>query len=294
MEPGAHGHRTGGEQKSILHRNSVMPSKRLAIFLAISVFSCSSLMAQTAAHTAENARTLDFHAPASDPYANSIREDARKSILQVQAFFGAPFPDSIHFRLVDGRSDFDAAVKTFGLGPTQCWMVGVGTADLMVVLSPADWKKEACEHNPNDVEATRQLVKHELIHVYHGQVNPSRDFTGVDDLDWFIEGLAVYGSGQLTKDRVEHMHTAVVAGEIPHALSKIWTGPNRYGFAGSLVRYVDQEWGRPTIVRLLKARSSAEALTILGTDENVLLAGWQASLTHPEIKPNRLHNSGRQ
>ncbi len=271
-----------------------MSCKRLAIFLAISVFSCSSLMAQTAAHIPGNAQTLDFHAPASDPYADSIREDARNSILQVQAFFGAPYPDTIHFRLVDDRSEFDAAVKKFGLSPTQCWMVGVGTADLIVVLSPEDWKKEACEHNPDDVKATRQLVKHELIHVYHGQFNPSRDFTGVDDLDWFIEGLGVYGSGQLTKDRIEHMRTAVAAGEVPHALSKIWTGPNRYGFAGSLVRYVDQKWGRETIVRLLKSRSSAEALTILDTDENALVAGWQVSLSHSETRPMQLHNPARK
>jgi hypothetical protein len=48
--------------------------------------------------------------------------------------------------------------------------------------------------------------------VYHGQFNPTRDFTGVDDLDWFIEGLAVFASGQLTKERLEQMAAAAAAG----------------------------------------------------------------------------------
>jgi hypothetical protein len=200
-------------------------------------------------------------------------------VLAIQSFFGASFPDSIHFQLVSERADFDAAVKKYGLSPTQCWMVGLGTADLMVLLSPAAWRQQACEHDPNDADATRQLVEHELIHVYHGQFNPTRDFTGVDDLDWFIEGLAVFGSGQLTKDRLDHMQAAVAAGQVPDALANIWTGPNRYAFAGSLVRYVDQTWGRATLVRLLPARSSAEALAILHTNEKSLLSGWRVSLT---------------
>ncbi len=148
----------------------------------------------------------------------------------------------------------------------------------MVVLSPQAWKKQACEHDPEDAEATRQLVKHELIHVYHGQCNPTRDFTGVDDLDWFIEGLAVYGSGQLTADRLQRMQTAVKAGQLPDALSKVWNGPDRYAFAGSLVHYVDEKWGRATTVRLLRVRSTAEALSVLGTNEQALLAGWRALL----------------
>ncbi|MGB6157964.1 MAG: hypothetical protein WBH45_06765 [Acidobacteriaceae bacterium] len=241
---------------------------------------CSTATGQTpTAPTSGSVHGLDFHAAASDPYAVAVHKDALTSIGEIQSFFGAPYPDPIHFLLVDDRADFDAAVKKYGLSPTQCWMVGVGTADQMVVLSPEDWKKQACEHNPSDVEATRQLVKHELIHVYHGQFNPTRDFTGIDDLDWFIEGLAVYGSGQLTQERLQQIHSAVVAGQVPDALSKIWTGPNRYGFAGSLVRYVDQKWGRATIVRLLKARSSAEALGTLNTNEKTLLAGWRESLT---------------
>jgi hypothetical protein len=77
------------------------------------------------------------------------------------------------------------------------------------------------------------------------------------------------------------MHAAIATGQTPAELSKIWTGPHRYGFAGSLVAYVDTRWGRATTVRLLKVRSTAEALNILGTNEKALLEGWRASLGKP-------------
>jgi len=234
-------------------------------------------LAQPAVQTSN----VDFHAPDGDPFANGMREGAAASVQQIERFFGAPFPEPVHFKMVADRKGFDDAVAKYGLSPTQCWMVGMGTADVMVVLSPQAWAKQACEHDAKDTESTRLLVKHELIHVYHGQFNPTRDFTGVDDLDWFIEGLAVFGSGQLTKDRIDAVHAAIAQGQMPAELSKIWTGPNRYGFAGSLVAYVDSKWGRPTTVRLLKVRSTSEALNILGTNEKALLEGWRASLGTP-------------
>ena len=267
------------------------PNARIPVMLfnklGLAAFSllllCSKSECRSAPEQLPTAATLDFHAVAGDPYATEVRDMATASAKQIQLFFGAPFPDPIHFQMVADRAAFDAALPPkLGMGATQCWMVGLGTADLMVLLSPDAWAKQACEHDPNDSQAIRQLIAHELIHVYHGQFNATRDFSGIEDLDWFIEGLAVFGSGQLTKDRLDRMQEAVSAGQLPTSLSSIWTGPNRYAFAGSLVRYVDQTWGRAATVRLLKVRSSAEALALLGTTEKSLLAGWHASLTHAQ------------
>jgi hypothetical protein len=205
------------------------------------------------------------------------------SAQEIQRFFGASFPDPIHFQVAPNRPAFDKAVAKFGVGATECWMVGLGTADLMVLLSRSAWTKQACDHDPNDLPTVRQLIAHELIHVYHGQFNSTRDFTGIEDLDWFIEGLAVFGSGQLTEDRVGAMQKAVVADQFPTSLSKVWTGPNRYGFAGSLARHVDLTWGRATTVRLLKVRSTAEALALLGTTETDLLQAWRLSIVSPRV-----------
>lgn len=255
-----------------------MTMRRLYLILALGMFLGGTLLCRASGQAAVQAPKLDFRAPDGDPYANEIRDDARGSMQQIESFFGAAFPEPVHFKVVADRAGFDDAVAKYGLSPSQCWMVGMGTADLMVVLSPQAWTKQACEHDAKDLESTRLLVKHELIHVYHEQFNPSRDFTGVDDLDWFIEGLAVFGSGQLTKDRLDPMRSAVAQGPTPASLSKVWTGPDRYAFAGSLVEYVDAKWGRTTTVRLLKARSTAEALAILGTNEKALVDGWRDSV----------------
>jgi hypothetical protein len=212
---------------------------------------------------------IDFQGDAS-----GVREMAAASARQVQTFFGAPFPDPIHFTIAASRPEFDALVAKFGVSPTECWMVGLGTGDLMVLLSPSVWPKQACEHDPSDAEATRRLIAHELVHVYHGQFNASRNFAGIDDLDWFVEGVAVLASGQLTKDRLDQMQRD----KLPDALQNIWTGPSRYANAGTLVRYVDRKWGRSATVRLLKARNTAEALKMLGVDEPSLVKGWRESL----------------
>jgi hypothetical protein len=258
-----------------------MLSKRPCLAAILFILVACGLRRQDLPGEALSVPVLDFQAAADDPDASETRDMAVASANQIQRFFGASFPDTIHFQMVPDRAAFDGAAAKFGVSPTECWMVGVGTADLMVLLSPGAWTRQACEHDPKDLPAVRQLIAHELIHVYHGQFNPTRDFSGIEDLDWFIEGLAVFGSGQLTEDRLAAMQTAVLAGQFPTSLSKVWTGPNRYGFAGSIARYVDQTWGRATTVRLLKVRSTAEALVLLETSEASLLQAWRASLDAP-------------
>ena len=270
------------EQVASLIRISSMLSKRscLAASLLIVLVGCGQRR-QDLPGEVRSAPVLDFQAAAGDPDATETRDMAVASAAEIQRFFRASFPDPIHFQVAPDRAAFDRAVAKFGVGPTECWMVGLGTADLMVLLSRSAWKKQACEHDSDDLPSVRRLIAHELVHVYHGQFNPTRDFSGIEDLDWFIEGLAAFGSGQLTEDRLGAMHTAVLAGQFPTSLSKVWTGPNRYGFAGSIARYVDQTWGRATTVRLLKVRSTAEALALLGTSEPSLLQAWHSSLDSP-------------
>src|SRR5277367_1270627 len=246
---------------------TVLPRMFLPELRAIALFAILSSPA---------AARLEFDAPAGDPYADRIRDVAVASQKEVEQFFGRPYPDTIHFQMVADRAAFDAAAARFGMSPTQCWMVGLGTGDLLILLSPNDWKKQACEHDPADMPATRQLITHEMVHVFHGQFNSSRDFSGMDDLDWFVEGLAVLASGQLTKERSERMKAAVAKGEAPTSLSKVWTGPDRYAFAGSLVGYVDRTWGRAMTLRLLTVRNTAEALALLEKSGASLLAGWKS------------------
>lgn len=233
------------------------------------------LLAVTLLASPITAATIDYH---SDPADISVKETRMliHGSARIEHFFGSPFLRPIEFSLAPNRAAFDRAIPPeLGMGKSLCWMVGMGIGDQMVLLAPADWKAEACEHDPADATELQRLITHELTHVYHGQHNPHPDFAGEDDLGWFIEGLAVLVSGQLTDTRVADVRAAIAAGTAPATLDKVWSGKLRYGFAGSLAAYVDKRWGRMTTRRLLAATSNAEALKMIGTTEPELLAEWK-------------------
>jgi hypothetical protein len=55
------------------------------------------------------------------------------------------------------------------------------------------------------------------------------------------------------------------------------TGQGGYAAAASVVGYIDQTFGRDALTRLLRATTTADALTMLGTSEPVLLQAWRES-----------------
>jgi len=225
------------------------------------------------------AHDIDLKVPSSDPVRAEIAKMAEKGQRQVEAFFHQRFTEVIHMTVVPHRAEFDAAFPaSWGMGKTECWMVATGVADFLVMLSPSAWKQETCEHNPDDATEVQRIVTHELVHVFHGQHNPSRDFTGADDIGWFVEGLAVLASGQLDDARLSRTVDAVRAGDVPKALSEVWTGPNRYGRAGSLVQYLDVKLGRARLRELLRVVKQPELLANIGLTEQQLLRDWQAWL----------------
>ena len=63
---------------------------------------------------------------------------------------------------------------------SECWMIGSGMAHRLDFLSPRVWKTQACEHDPDDEVEIRQLLTHELVHVYHCQYLPT---THVEELE---------------------------------------------------------------------------------------------------------------
>ena len=131
-------------------------------------------------------------------------------------------------------------------------------------------------------EKTLNLITHELVHVYHGKYNMSPDFSEVYGIDWFVEGLAVYASGQCSEERMKAVRNAVLSGQIPETLDHFWSGDLRYGLSGSLVMFIDERYGRTTLTELLKYNRKSEILQKLGTDETGLIANWKSKLIHPK------------
>ncbi|MCM3876119.1 MAG: hypothetical protein NEA02_06830, partial [Thermoanaerobaculia bacterium] len=143
---------------------------------------------------------------------------------RVEAYFGRPFPKAFLVEVLSSRGEMDAAFALRWKSPkTACWMVAAGVGDRLFVLSPRVWKTEACEHVASTVHVG-EIVGHELVHVFHGQHGPNADFNGMDQLAWFVEGLATSVSGQLDGAHAGDARAALKAGRGPKSLATAWSG----------------------------------------------------------------------
>lgn len=154
-------------------------------------------------------------------------------------------------------------------------MVASGVGHRLDILSPRAWAAEACEHKMEDTLALRRLLQHELVHVFHGQHNAKPDFAGMDELGWWIEGIAVYASGQLDEARLGRVRDLLARDAYPAHLQEFWSGKDKYGLAGSMAAWVDKSKGRAASFDLLTCTDTSQILKSLQTDEAALLQAWE-------------------
>jgi hypothetical protein len=160
--------------------------------------------------------TLLRHASVDAAQAAEIASLLGIGRQRIETFFGEPFPEPFTVTLAPDRDSFSAVLRAeWGVPETACWMVATGVADFMVILSPRVWEKQACEHDPSDKQHVQDIVTHELAHVFHGQRNPTRDFSGAEEIGWYAEGLAVLVADQLNRDRLSDPAQAVASGAAP-------------------------------------------------------------------------------
>jgi len=160
---------------------------------------------------------------------------------------------------------------------SECWMIASGVAHRLDILSPNTWAKEACDHNAIDTTEIRQVIWHELTHVYHGQYNPDHTFSYIEKLDWLVEGLATYVSGQLDEKRLQRIRQLIADNKAPSTLDNFWKGSEKYGLSGSIITYIDKTFGREKLFELLRQTNKQAALKILGLSEDQLIADWKKS-----------------
>jgi hypothetical protein len=245
---------------------------------AFASFAIALALAACATAQAVSAPTFPIAMAATDPARAAIEADITVGRARVEQFFGAPFPEPVNVTVAESRPALDAALpSSLGIGATQCWMVGVGVADHLYLLTPTAWSDHAqvCDH-AGSADEVQGIITHELTHAFHGQHNATRDFTGMDDLGWFVEGLAVLVSGQLDGPRGADARAAIAANAAPTSLANAWSGRYRYGVSGSLVAYVDEHYGRATVIALLAATTQQQALDRLGVSEAQFLSDWRA------------------
>lgn len=221
--------------------------------------------------------TFRIHAPgvAMNTVA-AVEGDLRSAEKRIQKNLGL-FRDTVSVRIFPSREAFTAALRdAWGLSETTCWMVGAADDHVLYLLSPAVWgEQHVCEHDPNDASHRRMLIAHELVHVYHGQVNPSADLGKLEDLGWFIEGLATFISGQFESSHAARARDAVAAGAVPERLARAWSGPYRYSVTGSMASFVDQRWGRPILREAMSVTTQEAILGLLGVTEIEFIRAWQ-------------------
>lgn len=201
-----------------------------------------------------------------------------KGIDSVKSFFHSCFKSPFGVFIHPNRQSLDSTWQKDWNMPTfksECWMVASGVATRLDMISPKKWVKESCEHNYSESTKTQHLITHELVHIYHGQLNISSDFSNVEGLDWFVEGLATYASGQCDEYRVADLQKAIIENRIPESLDNFWTGKLRYALSGSVVKYLDQKYGRKKIIQLLPFNKKSEILSTLKITEKELIQDWK-------------------
>lgn len=202
----------------------------------------------------------------------------QKGITSVNKFFSSSYDKKIDIYIHPNRKTLDSAWQKDWNMPdfkSECWMVASGVATKLDMISPKMWDKESCEHKYAETIKTQQLITHELFHVYHGQLNISPDFSSVEGVDWFVEGLATFASGQCDSLRIAGIKKALEENKIPQNLDHFWTGKLKYGLSGSVVMYIDSKYGRNKLKELLRFNKKSEILSALNSTEFEFLDGWK-------------------
>jgi hypothetical protein len=211
-------------------------------------------------------------------------------IASVKSFFDGSYTQEFDIYIHSSRHSLDSTWQKEWKMPefkSECWMVASGVSTRLDMISPKLWDSQACEHVYSETIHTQQLITHELVHVYHGQLNVSPDFSNTEGIDWFVEGLATYASGQCDSTRIEEVKKAITENKIPESLDNFWTGKIRYALSGSVVMFIDKKFGRAKLKELLPVNNKQAILSILKTTESELLNGWKIYIRNNFNKPTK-------
>ena len=211
--------------------------------------------------------------------ANEYKKLIDNGMNNAIKFFDSPYKNGLDVFVHPSRQSLDSTWQKDWKMPTfqsECWMVASGVSKRLDMISPKLWDTESCEHKYAESEKTQQIITHELIHVYHGQLNFSEDFSNTDGIDWFVEGLATYASGQCDESRLAEVKKAITDNKIPTNLDKFWTGKIKYGLSGSVVMYIDKKYGRKKLIELLPFNKKSEIFMALETNEKDFLKAWKS------------------
>jgi hypothetical protein len=225
--------------------------------------------------------TIHYTSEDGDKIVNSIEMFLRSGFDHISGFFKQPFASPFDVYIFPSREKLDLQwQKDWGdtTFRSQCWMVASGVGHRLDILSPNAWAKQACDHSANDTAEIRRVTWHELTHVFHGQYNPDHTFSSVEKLDWLVEGVATYVSGQLDGKRLHRVKQMINENKVPSSLDDFWKGQEKYGLSGSIVAFIDKKYGRDKLFGLLNETRKETVLRSLAISESGLIGEWKGSL----------------
>ena len=149
---------------------------------------------------------FEIHYSKNDRTVDQVRQYVESGMDLASDFLRREFKRKIDVFVFPDRKLLDEQwQKAWNLPAfkSECWMVGSGVESRLDLLSPAVWDLQACEHDPQDSAELRLLVYHELIHILHSDYNRSPSFEEVNNIGWFVEGLADHTPKNGTVDLVQ-------------------------------------------------------------------------------------------
>jgi hypothetical protein len=215
------------------------------------------------------------------PLEREITAIVQRQRPVIEAWLGAAIPRPFAIEVFEHQADMAAfAKRKWGVPELPCWAVAMGSGSTLVVLAPAVWATEACEHADDTAIDVERIVAHELVHVLHGQYRPDDPELDHVEAAWFAEGLATLASGQLDEQRMKQARQ-VADDHARVSLAEAWSGPARYAVCGSLVRTIERKLGRAALGPLLALSTTDEILRAIGMKEAALIAAWRIDVRRP-------------
>jgi hypothetical protein len=202
------------------------------------------------------------------------------SYQHIEQYFGEKFLTKFEVYIHPNRSSIDLEWSANWDMPgfkSPCWMVATGVADQFDLLSPRVWNEEACDHDPDNKIEIQKLITNEMMSVFHGQINLDHFFSTMKEMAWFIEGVAIFISGQLDDGKMQDTKILVQEDRFPRDLTKFWQGDSRYGLSGSLVKFIHTKFGTEILFELLKTQTNEELLKKIDMTEELLIEQWADS-----------------
>jgi hypothetical protein len=207
-------------------------------------------------------RFTDADAQVAVTVGTYVNEGEVNAISFLSLQYTSPFTVTIH----PDRASLDAQWRV----ATACWMIAGGWRADVSLLSPRVWNSQSCGHDGGNASHVRYVLRHELVHVLHAQHAEIALAT-----PWFVEGLAVYASGQIDTDYAGGDRSRLAAGFRPQTIAELWADGANYPLAGSLVRYIDRTYGRAMLRDMMAHTTTAGMLSRIGIEEAALLDAWR-------------------